>query len=136
MHENIPDWYKIHIFDNSKMELIKLKSNFNIKMTSALFEKNKFNELYQLVKQELENYQLNNINVNKTTSNRKLEREKWLRHVECPNCGEKTNIHKKDKRKRKAGYIQRFYCNECNSMFQIELDKLEKMIQEYKEDNK
>jgi len=55
MHKNIPDWYKIHIFDNTKMKLIKFDSNFNIKMTSVLFEKNKFNELYHLVKQELEN---------------------------------------------------------------------------------
>ena len=60
-----------------------------------------------------------------------VEREKWLRHVECPNCDEKTNIHKKDKRKRIAGEVQRFYCNECNSMFQVDLEKLEKMIQEY-----
>lgn len=135
MHENIPDWYKVHIFDNKKMELIKLESSFNIKMTSALFEKNKFNELYQLVKQEIENNQLNKKVTNRTISNKKLEREKWLRHAECPNCGEKTNIHKKDKRKRKTGEIQRFYCNECNSMFQIDLDKLEEMIQEY-ENNK
>jgi len=131
MHENIPDWYKVHIFDNIKMKLMKLESNFNIKMTSALFEKNKFNELYQLVKQEIENGQLDNKIINKTISNKKLEREKWLRHIECPNCGEKTNIHKKDKRKRKAGYIQRFYCNECNSMFQIELEKLKQMMKDY-----
>jgi predicted RNA-binding Zn-ribbon protein involved in translation (DUF1610 family) len=110
---------------------MKLESNFNIKMTSAMFKKNKFNELYQLVKQEIENSKLNNKIINKTISNKKLEREKWLRHVECPNCGEKTNIHKKDKRKRKVGYIQRFYCNECNSMFQMDLEKLEQMMKDY-----
>jgi hypothetical protein len=131
MHENIPDWYKVHIFDNKKMNLMKLNSNFNIKMTSALFEKNKFNELYQLVKQEIQNNQLNNKITNETISNKKFEREKWLRHVECLNCGEKTNIHKKDKRKRKNGEIQRLYCNECNSIFQIDIEELEKMIHDY-----
>ena len=45
--------------------------------------------------------------------------------------GEKNNINKKDKRKRNYGYIQRFYCNECNSMFQMNVDDLEKKIQEY-----
>ncbi|EQB34872.1 hypothetical protein M947_10430 [Sulfurimonas hongkongensis] len=134
MHENIPDWYKVHIFDNTKMKLIKLESNFNIKMTSTLFEKNKFNELYQLVKQEIENSQLNNKIIDETTSNKKLERAKWLRHVECPNCGEKTNIHKKDKRRRKNGYIQRFYCNACNSMFQMDIEKLEQMMKDYEKD--
>ena len=131
MHKNIPEWYKVYIFDNKRMEFIKLESSFNIKLTSALFEKNKFNELCQLVNQKIKNDQLNKKNMKKITSNKKIEREKWLRHINCPNCGEKTNIHKKDKRKRKFGFIQRFYCNECNSLFQIELDELDKKIQEY-----
>ena len=130
MHKNIPNWYEVHIFDNAKMKLMKLDSKSDIKMTSSLFEKSKFNELYRLVELEIENSQINNKIINETISNKKLEREKWLRHVECPNCGEKTNIHKKDKRERKIGCIQRFYCNGCNSMFQVELKKLEQMIQE------
>ena len=96
MHKNIPNWYEVHIFDNAKMKLMKLDSKSDIKMTSSLFEKSKFNELYRLVELEIENSQINNKIINETISNKKLEREKWLRHVECPNCGEKTNIHKKD----------------------------------------
>lgn len=134
MHEIIPDWYEVHIFDNINMKLVKLESKFNIKMTSALFEKNKFNELYQFVIQEIENNQLNNKSIDETISDKKLEREKWLRHVECPNCGEKTNLHKKDKRRRRTGYIQRFYCNTCNSMFQMDLEKLEQMTNDYEKD--
>jgi len=132
MHENIPDWYKIHIFDNKEMKLINFEFYDNIKMTSILFKRNKFYELYQIIKEEIENEQLNNKVISKIINNKQLEREKWLRHIECPNCGEKTNIHKKDKRKRATGYmIQRFYCNECNSMFQMNLDELEKLIQDY-----
>jgi len=134
MHEDIPDWYKVHIFDKTKMELINLESTVNIKMTSALFKRNKFNELYQLVKPGIKNSQLHNKIINKTTSNKKVEREKWLRHVECPNCGEKTHIHKKDKRKRKTGYIQRFYCNTCNSIFQMDVEKLEQTMKDYEKD--
>ncbi|MBS4068677.1 MAG: hypothetical protein KGZ62_08755 [Sulfurimonas sp.] len=132
MHESIPDWYEVHIFDNTKMKLVSLNSTINIKMSSALFKKDKFEELYQLVKKQIDAEQSNT--TTKQLSNKQLEREKWLRHVECPNCGEKTNIHKKDKRKHKTGYIQRFYCNACNSMFQLDLEKLEQMMKDYEED--
>lgn len=136
MHASVPDWYKTYIFDNEQMKLTKLETNNNIKMTYALFEKNKFNELYQLVKQEIEKIEFDkkeNLIKPKLPNKKQLEREKWLRHVNCPKCGEKTNIHKKDKRQLSNGEVQRFYCNECNSMFQIDIDKLEEMIQKYEE---
>lgn len=134
MHESIPEWYKVKIFDNLKMELINLDSHINIKITSVLFLKNKFNELFQLVIEQIEYERVNNKGRNTIQNSKQLEREKWLYHVNCPNCGEKTNIHKKDKRKRIGYTVQRFYCNECNSMFQMNLDELEKLIQEYEKE--
>jgi DNA-directed RNA polymerase subunit M/transcription elongation factor TFIIS len=135
-NQNIPDWYKVHIFDNNTMKFINLDSDSNIKMTSALFEKNKFYELYQLVKEQLEDKKINKIIKDETKKTEELEREDWLRHVNCPTCGEETNIHKKDKRKRAAGYsIQRFFCNKCNKVFQMNFDELKKLIQEYQERN-
>lgn len=136
MHDNIPDWYTVHIFDNKKMKLTNLDSKSNIKMTSILFKKNKFNELYELITQEIKN-QEGKIKIKSTAqdviqNSKQLERIKWLRHVNCPNCGEKTNIHKKDKRKRTGFTIQRFYCNECKSIFQMDINELEKLIKEYK----
>lgn len=131
MQKNIPDWYKVYIFDNRKMQLVEFNYNTNIKMTSIVFEINKFSELYDLVKQRIEDNLLTKKDVDIVENNKKTEREKWLKHVDCPNCGEKTNIHKKDKRERKKYVIQRFYCNECNSMFQIKLEELEKRINDY-----
>ncbi len=138
MHKNIPNWYKTKIFNNKKMLLVTFDAKTHVKMTNALFSKNKFEELYQLVKYQIENEKPIIIKeTKKPISNKRKEREKWLRHITCPNCGENTNIHKKDKRKRKTGYtIQRFYCNKCNSMFQVDFDELEKLIQEYHEKNK
>lgn len=127
MHEKIPDWYKTHIFNFESLKLEAFDFYQNIKMTTALFEKEKFTDLYDIVN--------NHIKINNHTklnkSKKQIEREKWLRHVDCPKCGEKNNIHKKDIRKRSEYSIQRFYCNECNSMFQIKVDELEQKIQEY-----
>lgn len=132
-NEKQPSWYSVHYYNTYNFQIEKYNKGWYY--TKILFEKNSFEELYQMCLdfQEIEeNKQLNNQTTNKPTSNKKLEREKWLRHVNCPNCAEKTNIHKKDKRKRTAGYtVQRFYCNECNSMFQMDLGELEKLIQEY-----
>ncbi|WP_457598361.1 hypothetical protein [Hydrogenimonas sp.] len=64
MHKDIPDWYKVQIFDNKKMKLVNLKWKTNVKMTSALFEKNKFDELCQLVKQQIEKEHNKAINKN------------------------------------------------------------------------
>ena len=55
MHIKIPNWYKVHIFNHQKMELIELTCNTNIKMSSILFKKNKFTELLQIIKEEIEN---------------------------------------------------------------------------------
>ncbi|MDY0194203.1 MAG: hypothetical protein RBR93_11880 [Aliarcobacter butzleri] len=132
MHATVPEWYEVAMFDYQKKKLVNLK-NIDIKMTSPLFQKNKFNELCQLVKLQIENEQAGNKGKNTAQNSKQLEREKWLRHVNCPNCGEKTNIHKKDKRKLVSGCTyQRFYCNECNSMFQMDINELETLIQEYK----
>lgn len=136
MHISIPDWYKVYVFNDRRMKLEYFDSSTYVKMTSILYKKSTFNELCQMVLSQitLDKGQSQNKVKNTTTNNKKTERERWLRHVNCPNCGEKTNIHKKDKRKRISGYtVQRFYCNECNSMFQMNLDELDKLIQEYEE---
>ena len=125
---NIPDWYEIQTYHSEKKKFVLIKPNSFTKTTSVLWLKSNFQELYKLVISQIEN--------KKPISNKQKEREKWLRHITCPSCGENTNIHKKDKRTRRAGYtIQRFYCNECNSMFQIDFNELEKSIQEYQEKN-
>lgn len=130
IHSEIPSWYKVHYFDIYELKLFKLKEVKNIGCTNLLFKVDKFIELHNKAIE----YKLD-IEKEKTKSKKisvkQLERESWLRHVSCPNCGEKSNIHKKDKRKRNYGYIQRFYCNECNSIFQMNVDDLEKKIQEY-----
>jgi curved DNA-binding protein CbpA/transcription elongation factor Elf1 len=130
IHSEIPSWYKVHYFDIYELKLFELKEIKNIGCTNLLFKVDNFIELYnKAIKYNLE------IKKEKTKlkkiSVKQVERESWLRHVTCSNCGEKNNIHKKDKRKRNYGYIQRFYCNECNSVFQMNVDDLEKKIQEY-----
>ena len=130
IHYEIPSWYKVHYFDIYELKLFELKEIKNIGCTSLLFKIDKFIELYnKAIKYNLE-IKKEKITLKKI-SEKQLERKSWLRHTNCPNCGEKNNIHKKDKRKRNYGYIQRFYCNECNSMFQMNVDDLEKKIQEY-----
>lgn len=134
MHENIPHWYKTHIFNFETLKLTSFDFYENIKMTKVLFKKEKFKNLNDLINDYIKNKpKKTKIKKLKSPSQKQLEREKWLRHVNCPKCGEDTNIHKKDKRKRTTGYIQRFYCNECHSMFQMDLQKLENLIQEYEE---
>jgi len=131
MHETVPEWYLVTMFDYQKKQLVNLK-NTDIKMTNILYKKDEFNKLCQLVSLEIERMKKDVSHKIVAPNKKQLEREKWLHHVSCPSCGEETNIHKKDKRKRAAGYmIQRFYCNECNSMFQMNLDELEKLIQDY-----
>lgn len=130
IHSEIPSWYKVHYFDIYELKLFELKEIKNISCTNLLFKVDKFIELYnKAIKYNLEIKKEKN--TLKKISEKQLERESWLRHTNCPNCGEKNNIHKKDKRKRNYGYIQRFYCNECNSMFQMNVGDLENKIQEY-----
>lgn len=126
----IPEWYKIHYFHPVDLKFCIYSETKHLPMTTLLFKLESFDALYDKVNKYISENKQNNI---KQPSTKQLEREKWLRHVSCPNCGEQANIHKKDKRKRKTGYIQRFYCNECNSMFQKNLDELEKTIQDYEE---
>lgn len=128
--KTIPTWYKQSYFNANKLQL-EYEINLNkMKLTTVMWDKRYFNDLLQIM--DFIEVPKKKKSISKIKSNKQLEREKWLRHVVCPNCGEQTNIHKKDKRKRTAGYtVQRFYCNECNSMFQMNLDELEKMIQDY-----
>lgn len=134
MHEKIPEWYKTYIFNFESLQLEPFNFYENIKLTNILLKKEKFTDLNNIVSEYIKNSpkKQNTIKIKepKLPSKKQLDREIWLRHVSCPKCGENTNIHKKDIRKRSEYSIQRFYCNECNSMFQIRVDELEKMIQE------
>ena len=136
MHKNIPQWYKTHIFNFETLQLTNFDFYENVKMTKVLFKKEKFIDLYNIVNDYIENKPLK-VKTKKCIdiikNKKQLDREKWLQFISCPKCNEKTNIHKKDKRERAEYTVQRFYCNECKSMFQIRVDELEKKIQDYEE---
>lgn len=133
MHYSIPQWYKTHIFNFQILKLINFEFYENIKMTKVLFKKEKFRDLCLIVNEYIKNRPKKEISKPKIVSKKQLDREKWLRHITCPKCGEETNIHKKDIRKRSEYSVQRFYCNECKSLFQIRVDELEKLINDYEE---
>ena len=55
MHEKIPYWYEVHIFNSLKCDFNKIETTSNIKMTNILFLKNKFDKLYQIVQEYIKN---------------------------------------------------------------------------------
>ncbi len=117
MHEEIPDWYKIKALDMEKLQLVNVESNHNIQMTDAVWRKTNFDVLIKLINKEIEKEKNN-----KPKSLKKVEREEWLKDVECPLCGSK-NIHKKDKRKRKNFKVQRYQCMDCKKVFQVKIEE-------------
>lgn len=64
---------------------------------------------------------LNSKKIVRPKTQKELERESWLKDIECPGCKSK-NIHKKDKRQRKDYQVQRYQCRDCNKIFQEKIN--------------
>ena len=137
MHEKIPEWYKTYIFNFESLQLEPFDFYENIKLTNILLKKEKFTNLNSMVNEYIKNKPIQEKPLKpKSKSKKQIDREKWLRHITCPKCGKNTNIHKKDVRKRSDYSVQRFYCNACKSMFQVRVDELEKLINDYEKNTK
>lgn len=93
----------------------------NIKKTKILWKIERFEEVLNIYKEQESKLskQIKDIALKKEVraSEIILERELWIKDTFCPHCSS-NNIHKKDKRKRKNGYIQRFQCIDCKKIFQ------------------
>lgn len=132
-HIYTPKWYIIKYFDYETLTL-KRETRYGLqKMTVVLWSKDTFNELLDLVnkykityERKLKDKKSLKPKEKKEPTKRKnevnLERESWLKDVECPYCNGK-NIHKKDKRQRQNYQIQRYMCIDCNKIFQKKIDE-------------
>lgn len=125
MHKKIPKWYKVYMFDNSKMDLKCQEKTTNIYMTTILYKKDKFDELYEIVSNLIALEEKRHPKKIKKSDNRKEERERWLRNIECPHCASK-NLHKKNTRNYKYGAVQRYLCVDCKRIFQVKIDEKDK----------
>lgn len=115
IQKTVPYWYKVSYFDVDKYRILESNETKNIPFTEVLFKIENFNDVYKLI---IENTKPANKNANEESSiDKKLEREFWLKNVECPYCNGK-NLHKKDKRERQNYQVQRYMCMDCNKIFQ------------------
>lgn len=119
----IPDWYVMMDFDHNSSTFQRVTHDM-MKKTDILWEKNKFNELLDLVttnlamkKEKINKQTLTQARKTTTKSKRQLERKEWLETIECPHCSSK-NIHKKNKRVYTYGEVQRYQCMDCKKIFQ------------------
>lgn len=120
-HASIPDWYVIVDFDDKTSSLQKETRQGLMNMTTILWKKDRFHELFDLVIANLEiKKEKTKKKVTTNTSRisqKQAEREEWLQFIECPHCASK-NIHKKNKRKYGYGEVQRYQCMDCKKIFQ------------------
>lgn len=117
-NNELPSWYTTYYYNTYNLQIEKYHENEKLHHTKILFKKNAFEELYQMCLnfQATEEKQ----KTHKKKSIKQYEdREYWIENIKCPHCNN-NNLHKKDKRERKSKSIQRFYCNDCKKMFQID----------------
>lgn len=140
-NNELPSWYSTYYYNTYNLKIEKYHEHEKLNHTKILFKKNAFEELYQMCL----NFQATE-EKQKTHKKRSIkqyeDREYWIENIKCPHCNN-NNLHKKDKRERKSKSIQRFYCNDCKKMFQIDYTEFtnivkcnkEKIIKDAQRDN-
>lgn len=130
-NNELPSWYSTYYYNTYNLQIEKYNENEKLNQTKILFEKDTFEELYQMCL----NFQATE-EKQKTHKKRSIkqyeDREYWIENIKCPHCNN-NNLHKKDKRERKNNTIQRFYCNDCKKMFQIDYTEFINIIKCNKE---
>lgn len=130
-NNELPSWYSTYYYNTYNLQIEKYHEHEKLLHTKILFKKNIFEELYQMCL----NFQATE-EKQKTHKKRSIkqyeDREYWIDNVECPHC-KNNNLHKKDKRETKTNTIQRFYCNDCKKMFQIDYTEFSEIIKDNKE---
>lgn len=124
-----PEWYTIYILNNHSNLLQKTKYWSIFENSKIYWNKNKFNNLLEIIKEHDIIYQKNkaieqlakkDAKLKEQLKNeeiRKNNRRVELNGLKCPHC-ESEKIHKKDIRQRKLFRVQRYQCRDCNSIFQ------------------
>lgn len=130
-NNELPSWYSTYYYNTYNLQIEKYNEHEKLHHTKILFKKNVFEELYQMCL----NFQATE-EKQKTHKKRSIkqyeDREYWIENIKCPHCNN-NNLHKKDKRERKSKSIQRFYCNDCKKMFQIDYTEFTNIIKYNKE---
>ena len=122
LHKKIPEWYEVKKIDDLELKLLVVKKREKIPMTIVMWHRKTFEELLHLLSMHKINDN-NEIKKKPKLTQRQIEREKWLKDVECPRCGSK-NIHKKDKRQRETFQVQRYQCMDCKKVFQEKIEEI------------
>ncbi len=130
-NEKLPSWYSVYYYDIYNLQIKKYNEDEKLHHTKILFEKDTFEELYQMCLDFKEIDKKKNLN-KKRSIKQYEDREYWINNIKCPHC-KNNNLHKKDKRERKTNTIQRFYCNDCKKMFQIDYTEFSEIVKYNKE---
>ena len=130
-NEKLPSWYSVYYYNTYNLHIEKYNENEKLHHTKILFAIDTFEELYQMCLDFKEIDKKKNLN-KKRSIKQYEDREYWINNIKCPHC-KNNNLHKKDKRERKTNTIQRFYCNDCKKMFQIDYIEFSKIVKDNKE---
>ncbi|MGB3752159.1 MAG: hypothetical protein WA945_11390, partial [Arcobacteraceae bacterium] len=130
-NEKLPSWYSVYYYDTYNLKIEKYSENEKLSHTKILFEIDAFEELYQICLDFKEIDKNKSLNKKRSISQYE-DREYWIDNIKCPHC-KNNNLHKKDKRERKTNTIQRFYCNDCKKMFQIDYTDFCEIVKDNKE---
>jgi len=130
-NEKLPVWYSIYYYNTYTFHIEKYNENEKLHHTKVLFAIDTFEELYQMCLDFEETHKKKDVNKKRYIKQHE-DRKYWINNVKCPYC-KNNNLHKKDKRERKTNIIQRFYCNDCKKIFQIDYAEFSKIVKNNKE---
>lgn len=135
-NKQLPTWYSTYYYNTYNLQIEKYTENEKLNQTKVLFEKDTFEELYQMCLDfkdiEVKKKSQKENNIKQRSIEQYEDRKYWIDDIKCPHCNN-NNLHKKDKRERKTKTIQRFYCNDCKKMFQIDYSDFSEIIKYNKE---
>lgn len=135
-NKQLPTWYSTYYYNTYNLQIEKYNENKKLNQTKILFKKDTFEELYQMCLDFKNVEEKDKLQKKVRSQKRSIEqyedRKYWIDTIKCPHCNN-NNLHKKDKREQKTNTIQRFYCNDCKKMFQIDYTEFTNIVKCNKE---